>query len=708
MYKKLLILAAALFFVGCGGVERDAQVSQLIQACKQQNKVCICHVPPGNPQNAHEICISKNAWRAHQRNHSLDYLGACDEKCYTEVEKCHTEYVRVCGECSCTYERQEVCETVLVEVPCDEPRCDAGTSCIDSQVPEEDASVPEEDTYVPQPDQSVPNAGVADAGQEEDAAGSSDSSTPEDDQGVTENDATVVVEEDASTPDPVDAGVADAGVGEPDSEVPVTQPEDPDDEYYLAGGGGCAMNGQTANNNFLAVGIMSLLVVLFLLGGHQYKRARILALVAWIIMLAGVAHAGPVGASDFLVTESAKVQLPTVSLFYDYAHRPLRTVLPSRGNTIDNVIDGQHNFNLAASIGLYDRLELGFVLPWTVYQHEGNLAPLGVTNLKPGLGDLQLTTKVRLYTTGGWDFALNHVLGLPTSTNGSLLGETGVTFQPAAVVSWGNEKVEVGVNAGVKIRPVDQSFSFRSQNISTDDRFVASVGVRVRDLYKKNDYSIAAVGDVELQLDLHELNEEEAPLEALAGIEVGLPYNLEAIVGLGVGLTRGIATPVVRPFIGLAWTWETVKPAPCEPVIVEVPKVVEKKKLVPVPVPVPVPVAVVLSIPTVYFDTDKADLRPEGVRKLEWLVKQLKRHPEVKTVRIEGHTDHRASDKYNQALSERRVQTCVDFLADSGISLERLDARAYGETQRVDTTETDEGMQLNRRVEFTVTKVDRP
>jgi hypothetical protein len=40
------------------------------------DKVCICHIPPGNPENAHTICISPNAVDAHIRNHG-DYLGEC-------------------------------------------------------------------------------------------------------------------------------------------------------------------------------------------------------------------------------------------------------------------------------------------------------------------------------------------------------------------------------------------------------------------------------------------------------------------------------------------------------------------------------------------------------------------------------------------------------------------------------------------------------
>lgn len=717
MIKKLLVAVAALLFVGCGGTEHDAQVSQLIQACKRQNKVCICHVPPGNPANAHEICISKRAWRAHKRNHSLDYVGACAEKCYAEVEKCHTEYVRVCGECSCTYERERVCETVLIEVPCDEPRCDAGTSCADSQVPEEDASVPEEDAYVPQPDQSVPDpdSGVADAGTEEDATGSSDSGTTEDDQGVTESDADVVVEEDASTPDPVDAGTADAGVADSgDEPIDPIDPVDPvdEDEVLLVGGGGCAMTGQNVGNSFLGIGLTSLLLVMFLIIRGSRKLASILALATWALLTPGLVYAGPsvsstlnsgAGAGDFIATRSAVLSAPTVGIMYDYAHRPLRVVLPNRGKTVYDVIDGQHNFQLTGAFSLFNRVELGINLPFTVYQDTDNLSPLGVTDLSAGLSDIQLLTKVRLYTHKKWDFSLGHRLGLPTSRDSSLLGETGVTFHPEALVSWSSDRVEVGANVGVKIRPLDQSFAFGNQNLSVNEELLVGIGTRVK-VWENTDYRVNGLADVQLSLGLQELNEEEAPLELLVGGEVNLPYNLSALAGIGVGLTRGLNTPVVRPFVGLQWTWEAPAKEPCPPVVNRPPVV--KRIPVPVPVIVPVPVAVAITLPTIYFDTDKATLRPEGIQKLLWTIEQLKKYPNIKTVRVEGHTDHRASNKYNQKLSERRVQAAVDFLKERGISLTRLDTRSYGETQRVDTTQTDDGMQNNRRVEFTVTHVE--
>jgi hypothetical protein len=53
--------------------------AEIAASCSQENpkKVAICHIPPGNPANAHTICISENAVDTHNSHHG-DYIGACD------------------------------------------------------------------------------------------------------------------------------------------------------------------------------------------------------------------------------------------------------------------------------------------------------------------------------------------------------------------------------------------------------------------------------------------------------------------------------------------------------------------------------------------------------------------------------------------------------------------------------------------------------
>ena len=71
-------------------------------------------------------------------------------------------------------------------------------------------------------------------------------------------------------------------------------------------------------------------------------------------------------------------------------------------------------------------------------------------------------------------------------------------------------------------------------------------------------------------------------------------------------------------------------------------------------------------------------------------------------VEIGGHTDAQGSDAFNQKLSERRAQAVKDYLIARGIDASRLASKGYGESQPVDSNETAEGRELNRRVEMKV------
>ena len=105
-----------------------------------------------------------------------------------------------------------------------------------------------------------------------------------------------------------------------------------------------------------------------------------------------------------------------------------------------------------------------------------------------------------------------------------------------------------------------------------------------------------------------------------------------------------------------------------------------------------------IALHNIYFDTDKADLRPESVRELELLVKILKDNPKIR-LEIGGHTDNRASAQHNMALSQRRAASTVEYLTQHGISADRLVPKGYGLTQPCATNDTEEGRQLNRRME---------
>ena len=103
----------------------------------------------------------------------------------------------------------------------------------------------------------------------------------------------------------------------------------------------------------------------------------------------------------------------------------------------------------------------------------------------------------------------------------------------------------------------------------------------------------------------------------------------------------------------------------------------------------------------IFYDFDRATLRPESVQELNRLVKHMKDIPSLK-IEISSHTDNVGSDEYNLKLSEKRAESVVSYLIGSGIDEDRLVAKGYGETEPIATNTTEEGRQMNRRTEFKI------
>jgi OOP family OmpA-OmpF porin len=101
---------------------------------------------------------------------------------------------------------------------------------------------------------------------------------------------------------------------------------------------------------------------------------------------------------------------------------------------------------------------------------------------------------------------------------------------------------------------------------------------------------------------------------------------------------------------------------------------------------------------------DNAGLLPGSIEILEQAVDVLTRYPNIK-VEVAGHTDSIGSDEYNQSLSERRATVVYGYLTGKGIDASRLvGPNGYGESRPIDTNDTKEGRQRNRRTELAVQK----
>lgn len=104
----------------------------------------------------------------------------------------------------------------------------------------------------------------------------------------------------------------------------------------------------------------------------------------------------------------------------------------------------------------------------------------------------------------------------------------------------------------------------------------------------------------------------------------------------------------------------------------------------------------------VNFDTGRASIQRDSLPVLDQVAAVLKAHPEVKQVRVDGHTDSVGSNKLNRDLSQRRAAAVVEYLVSQGVTRERIRSAGFGEDQPVADNGTALGRARNRRVEFTI------
>ncbi|HZS26186.1 MAG TPA: peptidoglycan-associated lipoprotein Pal [Candidatus Angelobacter sp.] len=127
----------------------------------------------------------------------------------------------------------------------------------------------------------------------------------------------------------------------------------------------------------------------------------------------------------------------------------------------------------------------------------------------------------------------------------------------------------------------------------------------------------------------------------------------------------------------------------------------------PTPTPTPAPTPTVTddqlfaqNITDVYFDYDKADLRPDGQQMLARAAQMIKQ--KGWRVQIEGNCDERGSTEYNLALGERRADSAKQALIQGGVSADSIKTISYGKEKPQCTESNEDCWQKNRRDHFTL------
>ncbi len=102
-----------------------------------------------------------------------------------------------------------------------------------------------------------------------------------------------------------------------------------------------------------------------------------------------------------------------------------------------------------------------------------------------------------------------------------------------------------------------------------------------------------------------------------------------------------------------------------------------------------------------FFDTNKYDLKPQSRTELNRLIEFMRQYREVQ-IEVSGHTDNVGTPEANMALSEKRAQAVMTYLAGHGVAASRLRSKGYGQSRPLEPNDSEDHRRLNRRIELRI------
>lgn len=259
-----------------------------------------------------------------------------------------------------------------------------------------------------------------------------------------------------------------------------------------------------------------------------------------------------------------------LGMHLNYTHDPLVLYRESDGRQIGSLVRNRFGGSLVASLGLFDWVELGIEVPFTLYQERpGNqpnitTAPLGgITST--GFGDLRIAPKVRILRADKQyvDLAIALPFRVPTGFSREYLGDSSVSFNPEIAISRhfladgrGPKGLVLAANLGVDLR---KQARIANQIVESEITYRAGVGFRFKEIGWKPLWLDAGIsGSTSLIRPFRHANQQQLEARLQVSYEFG---RLLAFAGAGVGILRGYGTPDVRAYLGVRFGDITPAPA---------------------------------------------------------------------------------------------------------------------------------------------------
>lgn len=268
------------------------------------------------------------------------------------------------------------------------------------------------------------------------------------------------------------------------------------------------------------------------------------------------------GPADFLNVYSSGIAKHLewdASFYLDFADNPLQ--LAARGARYSETVDAQTTLSLLGSVGLFDRFEVGLLIPVTVFQASQGLQPIlppgseDSTDLSiMGINDWRLSAKYQILDPRDElvGLALVGSLYAPIATQNTLTSDAGVGGEVLAAADYFIWRgMRVGANLGYRYRPMKETF----RDATIGDEFLWGAALSVPVFMRELDAILEIDGAVSLAEKGRALRNGEVPAEIKLAGRYAITDNWTLTAGGGSGLTNGVGTPDLRLFVGLGGYW---------------------------------------------------------------------------------------------------------------------------------------------------------
>jgi outer membrane protein OmpA-like peptidoglycan-associated protein len=393
----------------------------------------------------------------------------------------------------------------------------------------------------------------------------------------------------------------------------------------------------------------------------------------------------------------------------DYAYKPL-VLYDQAGAERYALVRHQTFVHLGGAFVVAERLRLALDVPVALYQ-DGESAIVSGERLSaatsPSFGDVRLAADVRV--AGEHDAPVTVAVGvrgwLPTGLRSQFTSDGSARIAPQWLAAGAVGPFVWAARAALVYRSRDDAYAGRA--LGSELFAAAGAAVHTADQRLLIGPEISAASAFTSGATF--LGKAETAVEWILGAHYDVARHVRIGAGAGGGLGHGYGAPLVRGLASIAWL-TAPPPAPRQPPD-------DREERTPWegfdgnPIGgaerAPPPRAVVTETEIriedeIPFAVDSADLVSEGDAVLSAVKRVLDEHPELRRVRIEGHTDSTGDPAYNDDLSARRALAVSTWLVSHGIAAERLESVGRGSREPLDTNETGTGRAKNRRVVFKI------